>query len=437
MIILMCAIFFIFLPRDGLQVTGAYAWVDHENYLCKDYWGYFDIVDEIECKAAAKQRGFDFIKAYKSYYPKGCFYNSGRVWFNMPAIGKRQRFSEPICRGESTECTSATLRQCKGKRWQDCKIVSWSCDSYSGSSGRSEGHYDCGDDGDEQNCTYVVLEENKLCGDEGKLDIDENHCKKVAEKRGTALTGFNPPNFNLDNSPNYPKGCFQIANVFFNRHSVGSRQSHSSPICRYQEKDPSEDIKKSNSTLDGWEYTSGVYAWIGKNRLCNDYHKFDIEDKNDCKTAAKERGFDIFMDVSSRSSFPKGCFYHFGGTLVFNRHSVGSRQPDSSPVCRNQAASNCFTVGGNIIGHKCKFPFIYNKWDDYPYVPASFLRWFPNEIKFESCTDFRNSGRLWCATKVTSDNRYIPGNWGECPDSPICRTVRAEFSEHNLFQRKP
>ena len=46
MIILMCAIFFIFLPRDGLQVTGAYAWVGNKNMLCKDYWGYFDIEDE-------------------------------------------------------------------------------------------------------------------------------------------------------------------------------------------------------------------------------------------------------------------------------------------------------------------------------------------------------------------------------------------------------
>ena len=178
--------------------------------------------------------------------------------------------------------------------------------------------------------------------------------------------------------------------------------------------------------LDGWEYTSGAYAWIGKNHLCNDYHKFDIKNENDCKAAAKERGFDIFVDVSSGSSFPKGCFYRVGGTLVFNRHSVGSRQRDSSPVCRNQETSSCFTVGGNIVGHKCKFPFIYNKWDDYPYVPASFLRWFPNEITFESCTDFRNSGRLWCATKVTSDDRYIPGNWGECPDTPICRRGRGK-----------
>ena len=90
------------------------------------------------------------------------------------------------------------------------------------------------------------------------------------------------------------------------------------------------------------------------------------------------------------------------------------------------SSSTCLTVGGNFLGLKCQFPFIYNKWNDYPYVPASFLRWFPNEIRFESCTDFRNNGKLWCATKVTSDDRYIPGHWGECLDSSICRTGKVD-----------
>ena len=313
MIILMCAIFFIFLPRDGLQVTGAvtvtitsYNYTSiGKNHLCSDY-GKFDIEDENDCKAGAKERGFNSFnfQDYRSSFPKGCFYHFGIVYFNRHSVGSRHHDSSPICRNRN-----ARKLQCNnGGKYIP---VSWRCDGY----------HDCDDNSDEQNCAHVVIGENRLCGDEGKLDIDENDCKKEAEKRGLGLS--------LYNSSVHPKGCFQIANIFFNRHSVGSRQSDSSPICRNQETDP--------------------------------------------------------------------------GT-----------------------SSDCFTVGGNIIGRKCEFPFIYNKWDDYPYVPASFLRWFPNEIKFERCTDFRNSGRLWCATKVTSDDRYIPGNWGECPDSPICRNVRAE-----------
>ena len=83
--------------------------------------------------------------------------------------------------------------------------------------------------------------------------------------------------------------------------------------------------------IDGSQVT-GAYAWIEKNRLCSDYYKFDIEDEDDCKAAAKERGFDIFKGFFPGSSFPKGCFYHFG-ILVFNRDSVGSRQSDSAPIC--------------------------------------------------------------------------------------------------------
>ena len=83
-------------------------------------------------------------------------------------------------------------------------------------------------------------------------------------------------------------------------------------------------------------------------------------------------------------------------------------------------SSICITVGGNAVGERCKFPFIYNKCNAYPYIPSCLARGFSNEIKFESCTDFGNNGKLWCATKVTSDDRYIPGHWGECPELPIC-----------------
>ena len=86
---------------------------------------------------------------------------------------------------------------------------------------------------------------------------------------------------------------------------------------------------------------------------------------------------------------------------------------------------DCKTVGGPSVGSNCKFPFIYHTWDDIPYVPLTLIRWFSTEKKFESCTnnEYKKDGARWCATKVTSNNRYIPGHWGECPATAVCDTV--------------
>ena len=43
---------------------------------------------------------------------------------------------------------------------------------------------------------------------------------------------------------------------------------------------------------------------------------------------------------------------------------------------------------------------------------------------FDRCTDYKNNGKKWCATKVTTGNRYVTGFWGECPDSSICNGVK-------------
>ena len=158
------------------------------------------------------------------------------------------------------------------------------------------------------------------------------------------------------------------------------------------------------------------------------YNEYSFHEEKYCYGPSYRRTFTTLDQAKAECNEHEGCgsitdtdCAHDHFSCCLSKDAYGSWfwtnkrvDPDSSSTCR--------TVAGNIIGRKCKFPFIYNKWNDYPYVPASFLRWFPNEIEFESCTAFRNSGRLWCATKVTSNDRYIPGQWGECPDTPICRT---------------
>ena len=90
----------------------------------------------------------------------------------------------------------------------------------------------------------------------------------------------------------------------------------------------------------------------------------------------------------------------------------------------NSAQNNeCVTLGGET----CQFPFIYDRMDDIPYVPATIVRWFFTTKEFKNCADFPNkSGKRWCATKVTSDNRYIPGHWGECPNKIACNSMEGE-----------
>ena len=98
-------------------------------------------------------------------------------------------------------------------------------------------------------------------------------------------------------------------------------------------------------------------------------------------------------------------------------------------------SNECVTVGGEIVGVSCKFTFIYDVWDDIPYVPATILRWFSAPIVFENCTDYRRSGRKWCATKVTSKDRYIPGNWGECTDTLVCNAIEGINCTLDIFNQ--
>ena len=84
---------------------------------------------------------------------------------------------------------------------------------------------------------------------------------------------------------------------------------------------------------------------------------------------------------------------------------------------------DCKTIGGNEIGVSCKFPFKYSIWDDISYAPnmiRPLARMLTKPVAFNSCTDYQNAGIMWCATNVTSNGRYIPGYWGNCPERIPC-----------------
>ena len=61
--------------------------------------------------------------------------------------------------------------------------------------------------------------------------------------------------------------------------------------------------------------------------------------------------------------------------------------------------------------------------DGIPYILASILRWFSYERTVERCTEYGMLNNKWCATKVNSENRYVPGHWGTCPDTDFCNTM--------------
>ena len=75
-----------------------------------------------------------------------------------------------------------------------------------------------------------MIGKNRLCADEGKGEIAEDDCKKIADEKKLG--------FQTETHQRLPKGCYQFnhGKVYFNRHRVGSRHSLSAPICSGQGK---------------------------------------------------------------------------------------------------------------------------------------------------------------------------------------------------------
>ena len=93
--------------------------------------------------------------------------------------------------------------------------------------------------------------------------------------------------------------------------------------------------------------------------------------------------------------------------------------------------THCVTIGGNHPGVSCKFPFYYDLWNDFKYLPTSILRLLSNtrqrKIWFNGCTSYRNHGKKWCATEVSSSNMYVTGSWGLCPQSLECNSFKESW----------
>ena len=72
---------------------------------------------------------------------------------------------------------------------------------------------------------YIVIEKNRLCGDDGKVSVDENDCRRAALDMKLEMYPGTISDF--------PRGCYigKSNTVFFNQHSAGSREQNSAPIC--------------------------------------------------------------------------------------------------------------------------------------------------------------------------------------------------------------
>ena len=64
--------------------------------------------------------------------------------------------------------------------------------------------------------------------------------------------------------------------------------------------------------------------------------------------------------------------------------------------CEAPASPICITVGGDMVGAKCVFPFTY---DGTTYC---------------GCAD--DGGEKWCSTRTDDRDRHTQGYWGICSD---------------------
>ena len=82
---------------------------------------------------------------------------------------------------------------------------------------------------------YVLLSNNTQCSEKGMLTIDDRlSCKTAAAAIGVAKYLNGVQYLNGQHSDRYPKGCYRDmdGDVFINDHSIGSKHTEYTPICR-------------------------------------------------------------------------------------------------------------------------------------------------------------------------------------------------------------
>lgn len=100
---------------------------------------------------------------------------------------------------------------------------------------------------------------------------------------------------------------------------------------------------------------------------------------------------------------PDGKFWCSTNVDLNNEHVAGNwgycnnKCPLDNKPTQPPSGNICSTIGGQVIGKPCIFPFILNN------------------QKYNSCTDILDSsGNYWCSTKVDINGKHISGNWGYC-----------------------
>ena len=74
---------------------------------------------------------------------------------------------------------------------------------------------------------YFLSEAGRVCSDNGDIAVDGIETCKIAAET------LNKDFIKSENTAEFPKGCYLMGpNVFFNKHSTGSRRINTRQICK-------------------------------------------------------------------------------------------------------------------------------------------------------------------------------------------------------------